>query len=106
VFQEILYILLLVGLLWFWRDSTTAREKATTTARSACRQIDAQFLDDTVMLVKLRLCRRNSGTMALCRLYSFDFTLDGEQRRSGVIQMKAQRIEDILLDIDQASTLQ
>jgi hypothetical protein len=99
---EILYILLLLALLWFWRDSTNAREKATSSARAACSRIEAQFLDETVMLAKLRLCRRNSGTMALCRLYSFDFTLDGEQRRSGVIRMKAQVIEDIVLDIDQA----
>ncbi len=99
---ELVFILLLLGLLWLWRDSTSAREKATRSARAACQQINAQFLDETVMMVKLRLCRRNTGTVALCRLYNFDFTLDGEQRRSGVILMKAQVIEDILLDIDQA----
>jgi hypothetical protein len=104
--HEILFIFILLGVLWLWRDSASAREKATSTARAACKQIDAQFLDETVMMVKLRLCRRNSGTMALCRLYNFDFTLDGEQRRSGVIRMKAQIIEDILLNIDQNSALQ
>lgn len=104
--QEILFILILLAVLWLWRDSASAREKATSAARAACKQIDAQFLDETVMMVKLRLCRRNTGTMALCRLYDFDFTLDGEQRRSGSIRMKAQIIEDILLDIDQASKLQ
>ena len=104
--SEILFILILLGLLWFWRDSSSAREKATRSARAACQQIGAQFLDETVVLEKIRLCRRNTGTMALCRLYEFDFTLDGEQRRSGVIHMKALIIEDILLDIDQATELQ
>lgn len=104
--QEILFILILIGVLWLWQDSVSTREKATAAARAACRQINAQFLDETVMMVKLRLCRRNSGTMALCRLYNFDFTLDGEQRRSGVIRMKADIIEDILLDVDQATKLQ
>ncbi len=104
--HELLYILMLFGVLWFWRDSTNAREKATSAARAACNQINAQFLDETVMMVKLRLCRRNTGTMALCRLYNFDFTLDGEQRRSGVVRMKAQIIEDILLNIDQNTALQ
>ncbi len=104
--QELLYIFILFGVLWLWRDSSNAREKATSAARAACKQINAQFLDDTVMMVKLRLCRRNTGTVALCRLYNFDFTLDGEQRRSGVIRMKAQIIEDILLNIDQNTALQ
>jgi hypothetical protein len=104
--QEILFIFILLGVLWLWRDSTSAREKATSAARAACKQINAQFLDETVMMVKIRLCRRNSGTMALCRLYDFDFTLDGEQRRSGIIRMKAQVIEDILLDIDRATIIQ
>jgi hypothetical protein len=104
--HELLYILMLLGVLWFWRDSANAREKATSAARAACTQINAQFLDETVMMVKLRLCRRNTGTMALCRLYNFDFTVDGSQRRSGVIQMKAQIIEDILLDIDKNTVLQ
>lgn len=104
--QEILFIFLLLAVLWLWRDSVNAREKAIQAVRLACQQINAQFLDDTVVLAKVRLCRRKSGTMALCRFYSFDFTLDGEQRRSGMIRMKAQIIEDLMLNIDQASNLQ
>jgi len=103
---ELLFILALFGLLWLWRDSVSAREVAVTAARQACQRINAQFLDDTVMLAKVRLCRRQSGTMALCRYYSFDFSMDGEQRRSGAIRMKAQHIEDLLLDIDQVSAIQ
>jgi hypothetical protein len=104
--QEILLFGAALGVLWLWRDSTRAREVATAAAQRACKQINVQFLDGTVMLTKLRLCRRNSGTVALCRLYSFDFSLDGEQRRSGTIKMKSQLIEDLMLDIDQASVLQ
>ena len=104
--KELLLILSLFLVLWIWRDNLGAREKALSVSRRACEQLGAQLLDDTVSLVKVRLCRTNAGTMALCRFYDFDFSLDGEHRRSGSISMKAQRIEDIVLDIDQAKNLQ
>lgn len=103
--QEFFLIGGLFFVLWLWRDGMKARERAVAASRRACQQMDAQLLDDTVVLNKLRLCRTNAGTMALCRLYSFDFSLDGEQRRSGSISMKSQGIEDIVLDIDQTTIL-
>ena len=104
--NEILMIAALLFVLWLWRDSLRARERAVTASRMACQQLNVQLLDDTVVLIKFRLCRTNSGTMALCRWYDFDFTLDGEHRRSGNIAMRGQLIEDIILDIDHTTTLQ
>ncbi len=103
--QEILLIALLLFILWLWRDSLRSRERAIQVCRQACDQIHAQFLDDTVVLSRLRLCRTKRGTMALCRLYVFDFSMDGEQRRSGSVSMKGQGIEDLVLSIDQSSSL-
>lgn len=77
-----------------------AKEQAVSAASRACKQINAQLLDQTVVLTKLRLCRTNAGNMALCRLYIFDFTMDGDVRREGVITMKGQRILDLVLDMD------
>ena len=102
---ELLLILLILALLWLWRDSARSRELAVRAARSACAQSGAQFLDGTVSLVALRLCRKSSGSMALCRAYSFDFSLDGEQRRSGAVSMQAQAIVDLVLDIDGVTTV-
>ena len=104
--KEILLILSLLLVLWLWRDSLSAREKALSASRRACEQVGAQLLDDTVGLIKLRLCRTHAGTMALCRYYNFDFSLDGEHRRSGSISMKGQRIEDIVLELDQTTIMQ
>lgn len=103
--QDLLLLLGLFALLWLWRDSMKARERAIEVCRHACQQINAQLLDDTVALSKIRLCRTRLGTMALCRLYGFDFSLDGEQRRSGSIYMKGQGIEDLVLDIDKTTNL-
>lgn len=104
--QEFLFLSLLIFIIWFWRDSMKTHEKAVDSAKRACHHINAQLLDDTVVLNKLRLCRTNNGTMALCRLYSFDFTMDGQLRRLGNISMKGYSIVDIVLDIDRATTLQ
>jgi hypothetical protein len=103
--SELLLIALLLFIAWIWRDSMQAHEKAVAAGMRACQQLNAQFLDQTVALSKIRLCRTNSGTMALCRLYVFDFTLDGEARREGLISMKGQRIVDLVLDIDHTIAL-
>lgn len=104
--NEFLMIGALAAVVWYWRDSLKSRERAVMASRLACKQLEVQLLDDTVVLIKLRLCRTRSGTMALCRLYDFDFTLDGEHRRSGSVSMRGDLIEDITLDIDHAKNLQ
>ena len=103
--QEIVFIGVLTFVFWLWRDSMNARELALVAGKRACKQLNVQLLDDTVSISKLRLCRTKLGTVALCRLYSFDFSLDGEIRRLGNITMRGQVIEDIVLDIDHDTTL-
>lgn len=103
--QELLFIALVFFALWLWRDSLNARERALAAGKRACDQLNAQFLDDTVSISKLRLCRTKSGTVALCRSYSFDFSLDGEVRRLGNITMRGQLIEELVLDIDHETAL-
>ena len=103
--SEILYLFILGFIIWFWRDSLQAKEIAVSASSRACKQVNAQLLDQTVVLTRLRLCRTKAGTMALCRLYIFDFTLDGEVRREGVISMKGKIILDLILDMDHTITL-
>lgn len=103
--QDFLLLLGLLAALWLWRDSAKSRELAIDVARRACLKIEAQFLDETVAISKIRLCRTNRGSMALCRRYRFDFTLDGQQRREGLITMKGQSILDVVLDIDRLTDL-
>ena len=104
--QEILLIVLLVFVLWFWRDSLQSREKAVVTANQACQQIQSQLLDQTVALSRLRLCRTKQGTVALCRVYCFEFSLDGQSRRTGSVAMQGLQIVEVVLDIDTVSNLQ
>lgn len=104
--SEILYFVILGFIIWFWRDSMQAREQAVSAGSQACQHINAQLLDQTVVLTRLRLCRTKTGTMALCRVYIFDFTLDGQARRKGTITMRGQVILDLVLDVDHLTTLQ
>ena len=98
--QGLLLMLVLAALLWFWYDSMKARERTLGISRLSCQRMQAQLLDETVALTRLRLCRAPGGTVALCRRYRFDFTLDGMTRRSGRVDLQGQRITEVLLDID------
>ena len=100
--QELLLIGFIVFMFWFWKDSMSTREIALVVAKRACTDIDVQFLDDTVSVAKLKLCRNQRGTMSLCRLYTFEFSQSGEVRYLGRIYMNSLNIMDVILDTHQA----
>jgi len=66
-----------LGLL-FWRDSLGAREQARAASARACQQMGVQLLDDTV---------------ALERLYVFEFTDTGQRRQVGSVLLVGWRVE-------------
>jgi hypothetical protein len=79
-------LLVLALLIWFWRDSLRVRETATRICRQACKSYGVQFLDQTVALQRLRLRWVHSGPR-LQRTYQFDYSLEGEGRRTGNLVM-------------------
>jgi hypothetical protein len=88
--------LLLVG--WFWLDSLRARELATEICRAACQQRGLQFLDQTVALRLLRT-RRTTAGLRLRRIYRFDFSEEGVGRRSGYLILVGMDLESIDLGL-------
>ena len=82
-----LLIILLSFFLWLWWDGLGAKEIARQKGKLLCQQADVQFLDDTVVLRKLRLCRHRSGNIGIYRRFGFEFSSDGEQRYQGYIDM-------------------
>ena len=82
----------IAGLLWFWLDGLRCKEIARATCRQASEQAQAQFLDDTVQLTKLRLRRTAQGYLAWYREYRFEFTRNGDYRIPGAISMHGQRV--------------
>lgn len=94
-----LLALFLLGLLllWWW-DAMRAREAAVAASRRACRQFGGQFLDDTVVLRRIRLGRDRGGRPALMRLYSFEFSQGGVGRYAGYTRMLGRRVVAVHLD--------
>jgi hypothetical protein len=88
----LILVVLLIG--WFWLDSARAREFAVTLARRYCETRGLQFLDDTVSLARMGL-RWTSDGLTLRRMFSFDFSLEGVGRRTGYVLLLGTRFEAI-----------
>jgi len=102
---SIFIILFLAFLAWFWLNSIRVKEIAMQAAAEACKQIEAQFLDQTASLEKIALKRNKSGRLTLQRTYSFDFSRDRETRQKGHVSLAGQTITHIFLDEDSGTTI-
>lgn len=89
---EIISLLILSALAWLWFDSVKVRDIAVRTARSACIADDLQFLDETVSIASLKPARDENGQFVLRRVYSFEFSDTGNNRRPGSIAMLGQEV--------------
>jgi hypothetical protein len=105
---EIVFIIVIAALIWYWWDSIWCKEIARSAGRRRCDQADVQFLDDTVERKKIWLQRNEQGNLQFRRLYHFEFTLMGEKRYLGHIDMLGKRVINIemepyriSLDVDQ-----
>jgi hypothetical protein len=91
-FLEVLLLLAAAGaagLLW---TSLQAREAANAAMRAACRAEGLLFLDDTVALQSMRPSRDGDGHMALRRVYGFEYSDTGDNRRRGSVTLLGPRI--------------
>lgn len=95
---QIAAILLLAALGWWWWDSMQAREVAVSAARRACRTFSTQLLDDSVVLRRLRPQRDRGGRLRLLRMYTFEFTRAGDERRTGYASVLGRHVLDVHLD--------
>lgn len=95
---ELWALLALPVLAWFWYDSLRARERAVAVGRSACERDRLQFLDDTVECVRIRAVRDEHGSMVLQRTYRFEFSDDGNNRRTASIVMLGARVESLTME--------
>ncbi len=85
----------LAGGFWYWWDTLRTREIARAAGRRACDQRQVQFLDDTVVCIRIRLRRNTRGHMQLERRYDFEFASDGERRYHGQIDIIGSHISHI-----------
>lgn len=95
---QMVAMLLLALIGWWWWDSMQAREAAMSAARRACRTFSTQLLDDSVVLRRVRIQRDRRGRFGLLRMYTFEFTRVGDERRNGYASLLGRRVLDIHLD--------
>jgi hypothetical protein len=93
-------VLLLIG--WFWLDSLRAREIATGICKAACQRNDLQFLDQAVALRRLGMVWTQAG-LRVRRVYRFDFSEEGVGRRSGYLVMRGTDFEDLSFGLPERS---
>jgi len=89
---EILGLLLLASGVWLLWDSLRARETANAAMRTACRVEGLLFLDDTVALESVWPVRDDEGHLSLRRVYGFEYSDTGHERRKGTVTMIGNRI--------------
>ncbi|WP_068828848.1 DUF3301 domain-containing protein [Pseudomonas sp. BMS12] len=90
LFDVLLLMLFATACAWLWRGHGI-RERALLLAKQHCARLDVELLDGNVALRRLALVRDSQGRRRLARLYDFEFTVTGEQRLRGSVQMFGQR---------------
>ena len=95
---ELLWILFLAAIIWFWLDSMRTNEIARSIGRQVCKQSEVLFLDDSVVMQKIRLRRNANGQVTIYREYQFEFTSDGSQRYKGKIALLGKQLSAVELD--------
>lgn len=95
---EVIFFLLLALVIWFWSDTSRARETAVSRTRRYCQDINYQFLDETVALTLIKPGRSFSGSFAFHRYYQFEFSLDGHNRFKGTAYLIGHQLQSIQLD--------
>ena len=68
------------------------RDIAIGEAREACDREGLQFLDETVATAKIRFVRDDDGRLVLQRIYAFEYSDTGSNRRPGSIVMRGQEV--------------
>ena len=91
-------LLAIVLALVFWVDSLRARERALAAGRSACERYGVQLLDETVAAAGLRLARDGDGRIRIRRVFAFEFSDTGNNRRQGAIVMLGGELQDLQLE--------
>lgn len=90
--NALLFILVLVLAAAYWRGALGARERVMATARKAVAQVGAQLLDQTVSMEWMKLYRTPGGGVGIRRFYHFEFSLTGDDRRTGRVVVDGRRI--------------
>jgi hypothetical protein len=95
---EVFAVLLVLLGAWFVWDTLRSREHANAAMRNACERHGLLFLDDTVSLHSIRPVRDDDGRVKLRRVYRFQYSDTGHNRRNGSITLVTDTVTNLELD--------
>ena len=95
---QLFFIFLIALLIWFWHDTMQAREQAIVIGKRHCQNDGLQLLDETVSLSSMKLRRNGDGQVTFRRVYEFEFSDNGDNRRLGSITLMGRHAESIQLE--------
>jgi hypothetical protein len=94
-----LFSMLFVALVcWAWYEIMRGREAALAAGKRVCAAQGLQLLDDTVAMSTFRIKWDKAHGVILSRVYRFEFTDTGDNRREGTLVMQGARLADIQLE--------
>lgn len=93
---DLILLLVLLSIVGLWLKLSRGREQATHEARLQCRQHGLQLLDESVGLRGVRM-HRPHGQWLLERCYTFEVSIDGDDREPGRLWMVGRALTGISL---------
>ena len=94
--SDLFLLVMLLAVIGLWLKLSRAREQATHEARQQCQQYGLQLLDESVGLRGMRM-KRIHGRWLLERCYTFEVSIDGDDREPGKIWMIGQTLTGVSL---------
>ena len=90
--MEIAILFIIGTVVWFWFDSLKSREAGIRAVRHACEEEGLQLLDETISVIHMKPSRNEYGRLVWLRVYQFEFSDTGENRRRGSVHMLGQQL--------------
>jgi hypothetical protein len=93
----------LAVLAWVWFDGMQARERVLRHVRRICEESGLLLLDQSVVLVSMRLARQEDGRIGIRRGYRFEFSREGDRRYTGHAWLHGPRLESVHLTLPEGA---
>lgn len=96
--HEALVLLVVLGAcVWLWQWASAARERVQAVSREVCADLSLQRLDDSVALLRFGW-QRHDGRLRLQRVYAFEFSVGGSDRRRAEVALNGQDLAWVRID--------
>jgi len=96
---ELIIIMCLTILIWFWLDSMKINETARIIGAKICSKNNVQFLDQTVHLSSIKLAKNKHGQFKFIRKYKFEFTNSEYHRYGGELTLAGRVLQNSHMDV-------